>query len=133
MQDPLENAGPGPTTCPICDSNAFEFLSPVWRNYDLGKEFFISGSLWFVECNGCGAVLRLPFPDYRQDFRKFGEDYYNVGRQDQSVQEHAQTHFELFQKPNYDSMRTFLSEVAPPATYPRWLDVGSIGYATTFR
>ncbi len=48
------------------------------------------------------------------------------------MQEHAQTHFELFQKPNYDSMRTFLSEVAPPATYPRWLDVGSIGYATTF-
>ncbi len=119
-------------TCPVCENAEFEFLSPVWKNYHRELEFALKKDEWFVECRRCGTIARFPLIDYGEQFKKYGEDYYNQGQVDGSVDDHAEVHFNHFQKGNYDSIRELLRELVPPSTHPRWLDVGSVGYATTF-
>lgn len=121
-----------PCACPICDSTAFRFLSPVWRNYHREDEFRISEEEWFAECARCGTVLRLPLADYGEDFRQYGRDYYDVASVGSSLDQHAEAHFQHFQRPNYDSVHAFLQRALPAERHRAWLDVGSIGYATTF-
>lgn len=117
--------------CPICDFREINLLSPSWKRYYNEKEFFLADREWFVACDQCGTIFRYPLLDY-DDYKKYGEDYYNQVNPGESVQEHAVWHFESFQKHNYDSLRAFLNQNIPPHDAKRWLDVGSIGYATSF-
>jgi hypothetical protein len=109
----------------VCESTAFVLLAPVWRNYHLPAEFRTDAIRWFAECATCGTVVMLPLHD---DFDTGGTVYYDQG----DIDTHARHHFESFQKPNYDHIRAFLRATHPPAQYHRWLDVGSVGYPTTF-
>jgi len=117
--------------CPGCGEKRVRLLTPSWKRYFNVKEFFISQYEWFAACARCGTMFRYPLGDYA-DFRKYGEDYYDQVNPGETVEQHAVWHYESFQKPNYDSLRSYLNETAPPVEAHRWLDVGSIGYVTTF-
>ncbi len=117
--------------CPVCNGLKISLLSPSWKRYYNEKEFFLAEREWFASCDNCGTIFRYPLLSY-DDYKKYGEDYYNQVNPGQSVEEHAIWHFESFQKPNYDSLRSFLNKEISPADGKRWLDVGSIGYATSF-
>lgn len=117
--------------CPICDSSDVVLLSPSWKRYHNEKEFFLSEKEWFAGCDCCGTIFRYPLLNY-EDYKKYGEDYYNLVNPGESVEEHATWHYESFQKPNYDALRVHLNQILPPVEAKRWLDVGSVGYATTF-
>lgn len=118
--------------CPICECERVTLLTPSWKRYYNEKAFFIADCEWFVACDQCGTIFRYPLLSY-DDYRKYGEDYYNQVNPGGSVESHAVWHFESFQKPNYDSIRTYLNARLPPNRFAKWLDVGSVGYATTFR
>jgi hypothetical protein len=113
------------TACPVCEASAFTLLTRVWRNYHLPKEFTLDPLRWFAECDSCSTVVMLPLHD---DFESGGTVYYDQ----REIEAHVQRHFEQFQRPNYDRIREFLQRAAPAAQYRRWLDVGSVGYPTTF-
>ena len=117
--------------CPICDCPQVLLLSPSWKKYYNEKEFFFAEREWFASCDSCGTIFRYPLLSY-DDYRKYGEDYYNQTNPGETVEEHAIWHYESFQKPNYDSLRSYLNQYVPPTVAKRWLDVGSIGYATSF-
>lgn len=121
-------------SCPVCDSNQFNFLSPVWKSYYTYniKDFYLSPKNWFAECETCGCITVLPLIDYQEEFTKYGEAYYNQRGSNLTLESHAQQHFENYQKHNYDSIHTFLQRTVPSKQYPKWLDVGAVGYATTF-
>jgi SAM-dependent methyltransferase len=118
--------------CPVCGKACLTLLSPTWKRFYNEKMFFLSKNEWFVSCNHCGTIYRYPLAVY-DDYRKYGEDYYNQVNPGESVEEHAVWHFEAFQKHNYDSLRTYLNANLPPSAGKRWLDVGSIGYVTSFK
>jgi hypothetical protein len=112
-------------TCPVCDASRFTLLSRVWRNYHLPAEFHLDSLRWFGECDACGTVVMLPLHD---DFATGGTVYYDQ----RDTAAHVRHHFEQFQKPNYDHIREFLRATHPAGQFHRWLDVGSVGYPTTF-
>jgi hypothetical protein len=113
------------STCPVCDAAAFTLLAPVWRNYHQPRNLTQDALRWFAECDRRGTVVMLPLHD---DFDAGGTLYYN---QDET-EAHVRQHFESYQRPNYDHVREFLRRTHAPAEYRRWLDVGSVGYPTTF-
>lgn len=117
--------------CPVCESISISTLSQSWKQYHDEKKFYFDEREWFCACENCGTLFRAPLLRY-EDHRKYGEDYYNNVNSGQSVEEYAVSHFESYQRHNYDSLRKYLNENIPPSTAKRWLDVGSIGYATTF-
>jgi len=112
-------------TCPVCDARAFTLLSRVWRNYHLPAQLYLDPLRWFAECDACGTVVMLPLHD---DFATGGTLYYDQ----RETEAHVRRHFEQFQKPNYDHIREFLHATHPAGEFYRWLDVGSVGYPTTF-
>ena len=113
------------TTCPVCAASSFTLLSRVWRNYHLPQAFQLDPIRWFAECDACATVVMLPIHD---DFDAGGTLYYDQ----RDIDGHVKGHFESFQKPNYDRIREFLHATHAPGQYRRWLDVGSVGYPTTF-
>ena len=117
--------------CPVCDGRAFSLLSRVWRNHHKPADFHVDPARWFAECNDCGSVVLLPLVEHA-DFKAYGEAYYDQGGSATTAEAHALRHFDQFQKPNYDRVRELLRRTHPPEVYPQWLDVGSVGYPTTF-
>lgn len=117
--------------CPICESTSISTLSQSWKHFHDEKQFYYDENEWFCGCEKCGTVFRAPLLKY-DDYRKYGEDYYNNVNPGESIEEHAVSHFESYQRHNYDSLRKYLNNKIPPAEAKHWLDVGSIGYATTF-
>lgn len=122
MNESLQRFG---ATCPVCEGAAFTLLSRVWRNYHLPAQFYLDPLRWFGECDACATVVMLPIHD---DFVTGGTVYYDQ----RDTEAHVRRHFEQFQKPNYDHIREFLRATHPAGQFHRWLDVGSVGYPTTF-
>lgn len=116
--------------CPVCEAGEPERLSCSWKKYHDEKQFLFSSEEWFVQCRRCGTIYRAPLKIY-EDFRNYGRDYYDQVNSGETVEQHALWHFENFQKPNYDRLHQYMLKAVPPETARRWLDVGSIGYATT--
>lgn len=119
------------TACPVCDGVRWTFLAPRWRDYFLPARFRIDDSRWFTECDACGTIVMLPLVEYVQ-IEDYGRSYYDQRGEDETAEQHAMLHFERYQKPNYDNLRAFLRRTHPVSAYRRWLDVGSVGYPTTF-
>lgn len=116
--------------CPLCEGSETERLTFSWKKFHDEKQFFLSRHEWFVQCRECGTIYRAPLKVYA-DFRNYGKDYYDQVNSGETVEEHALWHFENFQKPNYDALHRHMLKVVPPEKARKWLDVGSIGYATT--
>jgi SAM-dependent methyltransferase len=95
------------------------------------SQFAIDETRWFCECDRCATVVMLPLEEYASS-ETYGMAYYDQHPPDETAEEHAVRHFEEFQRHNYDNVRAFLQRTHPPASFPRWLDVGSVGYPTTF-
>lgn len=119
------------TACPVCDGVRWTFLAPTWRDYFLPARFRIDDSRWFTECDDCGTIVMLPLVEYAQ-IEDYGKAYYDQHGDTETAEQHAISHFEKYQKPNYDNIRTFLRRTHPADTYRHWLDVGSVGYPATF-
>lgn len=117
--------------CPVCGSIEISMLTQSWKNFHDEKKFYFDEKEWFCECDECGTIFRCPLVRY-EDYRKYGEDYYDNVDPGQTVDEHAEAHFEAYQRHNYDSLRKYLNANLPPSSAKRWLDVGAIGYSTTF-
>ncbi len=117
-------------SCPVCETAEPERLSSSWKKYHDEKLFYFSPEEWFVQCRNCGTIYRAPLKVYA-DFRNYGRDYYDQVNAGETVEAHAWWHFENFQKPNYDALHRYLLKTVPPEKALKWLDVGSIGYATT--
>jgi len=132
MENTYIKSGLNASNCPVCNSNKINLITPSWKNYHLEKEFYIDPDLWFADCNFCGTVMRYPLRNYGEMFTKYGEDYYNTMASGNNIVPGATSHFNHFQKNNYDSIKIFLESEMPSSNFKKWLDVGSIGYPTTF-
>jgi SAM-dependent methyltransferase len=117
--------------CPVCGGARWACLSPTWRDYFQPARFRIDESRWFAECARCATIVMLPLVEYA-DVEQYGRSYYDQRAADETAEEHALSHFAEFQRPNYDNVRTFLRRTHPLSRFLRWLDVGSVGYPTTF-
>lgn len=116
--------------CPVCDGHSLSLLHPLWQNRNSIAAFKLHSDRYFASCERCGTIFRFPLINY-DDTNVYGKEYYEVPDIDAS--QYIEGHVAQHQKHNYESIVGLMREEFPAQHYPKWLDVGSVGYPTTFK
>ncbi len=119
------------TDCPVCDNcettKIVDYSTYVIINAD--RQITFPEGEAYSRCDRCGAVLHLPLKILPpEDFADYGRNYFYWNKDDiEMIERHAEP-----QQYNYDRFHDFIRENYFASEYPNWLDVGSVGYATSF-
>ncbi len=113
--------------CPICESNKVSLLHRLWQNRNSLKSFIIQNTRYLAVCDTCGTIFRFPLIIF-DDTNEYGKEYYEIS--DIETEQYIEAHVAHHQQYNYDNVIALMGSICPPQRFPRWLDVGSVGYPT---
>jgi len=115
--------------CPICEGTSLTLLHPLWENRNSLEHFKIHKDRYFGACDSCGTIFRFPL-FILDDVCEYGKEYYESPGID--AYKYIEYHTAMFQKHNYEHVVELLHKDFPVQDYHKWLDVGSVGYPTSF-
>ncbi len=113
--------------CAACNGNSFEYFSRQIKRKLEKKSFVDNADLY--QCAECGTICELPVK--KLDIKKGGGWYYDQIRTTEEDKSSMMHHISLGQIPFYKALETVLKEKY--SKYKKWIDVGSCGFATTFK
>ncbi len=120
------------TNCPICQGVSVSVLINAFKTPDIPEDFAFLTERYIVKCNNCGTIFQTPLEIKTiEESVEYGESYYNQMAKGDVAEPAILDHLQ-FQKINYNQLRDELLKRTTPEKHPRWLDVGSVGYATQF-
>lgn len=115
--------------CPVCEGRSITLLHPLWLNRNSLEYFKIYEDRYFGACDLCGTIFRFPLL-ILDDVSEYGKEYYECPGAD--AYQYIEVHTAEFQKYNYEHVLDLLHKYFPALDYHKWLDVGSVGYPTSF-
>jgi hypothetical protein len=115
--------------CPVCEHHALTLLHRLWQNRNSFTSFMLHENRYFAGCDRCGTISRYPMRFFN-DASQYGKEYYEVP--DMDAVQYIEAHVALHQRHNYEHVAALLRDRFPPETHRTWLDVGSVGYPTSF-
>lgn len=118
--------------CPVCEGVNFSSVYQVFEKPD-DVDLFVFKKGHFLECEGCATTIKAPLEITKNDVREYGMSYYNQLNYLQNIEKAIEEHIYHSQIPVYKTFESMLNENFSSQEYPKWLDVGSAGYPTTFK